>query len=48
MLGPNGAGKSTALKVLSGQLTPTKGTASINGHPIAGVPTDAWSAAGCA
>jgi branched-chain amino acid transport system ATP-binding protein len=40
VLGPNGAGKSTALKVLSGQLAPTKGTASINGHPIAGVPTD--------
>ncbi|HTR91589.1 MAG TPA: ATP-binding cassette domain-containing protein, partial [Trebonia sp.] len=40
VLGPNGAGKSTALKVLSGQLTPTKGTASINGHPITGVPTE--------
>ncbi len=40
VLGPNGAGKSTALKVLSGQLTPTKGTASINGQPIAGVPTE--------
>jgi branched-chain amino acid transport system ATP-binding protein len=40
VLGPNGAGKSTALKVMSGQLTPTKGTASINGHPIAGVPTE--------
>src|SRR5579863_1652034 len=40
VLGPNGAGKSTALKVLSGQLAPTKGTASINGQPIAGVPTE--------
>jgi sulfate-transporting ATPase len=40
VLGPNGAGKSTALKVLSGQLAPTKGTASINGHSIAGVPTE--------
>ncbi len=40
VLGPNGAGKSTALKVLSGQLTPTKGTASINGQPITGVPTE--------
>ena len=28
VLGPNGAGKSTALKVMSGQLAPTKGTAS--------------------
>jgi len=40
VLGPNGAGKSTALKVMSGQLAPTKGTASINGQPITGVSTD--------
>jgi len=40
VLGPNGAGKSTALKVMSGQLVPSKGTASINGQPIAGVSTD--------
>ena len=40
VLGPNGAGKSTALKVMSGQLTPTKGTASINGNPITGIPTE--------
>jgi len=40
VLGPNGAGKSTALKVMSGQLAPTKGTASINGRSIAGVATD--------
>ena len=40
VLGPNGAGKSTALKVMSGQLAPSKGTASINGQPIAGVSTE--------
>jgi ABC-type branched-subunit amino acid transport system ATPase component/branched-subunit amino acid ABC-type transport system permease component len=40
VLGPNGAGKSTALKVMSGQLATTKGTASINGQPIAGVATE--------
>ena len=40
VLGPNGAGKSTALKVMSGQLAPTKGTASLNGQSIAGVPTE--------
>jgi len=40
VLGPNGAGKSTALKVISGQLTPTKGSAHINGQPIHGVPTE--------
>jgi ABC-type branched-subunit amino acid transport system ATPase component/branched-subunit amino acid ABC-type transport system permease component len=40
VLGPNGAGKSTALKVMSGQLAITKGTASINGKTIAGVATE--------
>jgi sulfate-transporting ATPase len=40
VLGPNGAGKSTALKVMSGQLATTKGTASINGQSIAGVATE--------
>ena len=33
-LGPNGAGKSTTMKVLTGFLTPTSGTAVINGHDI--------------
>jgi len=33
-LGPNGAGKSTTMKMLTGFLTPTSGTASINGHDI--------------
>jgi ABC-type branched-subunit amino acid transport system ATPase component len=40
VLGPNGAGKSTALKVMSGQLAPSNGTASINGNPITGIPTE--------
>jgi branched-chain amino acid transport system ATP-binding protein len=40
ILGPNGAGKSTTLKVMSGQLTPSTGAASVNGRPIAGVPTE--------
>jgi ABC-type branched-subunit amino acid transport system ATPase component/branched-subunit amino acid ABC-type transport system permease component len=40
ILGPNGAGKSTTLKVMSGQLVPSSGTASINGRSIAGVPTE--------
>src|SRR5208283_1924061 len=31
-LGPNGAGKTTTLKLLSGVLTPTSGTASVIGH----------------
>jgi ABC-2 type transport system ATP-binding protein len=33
-LGPNGAGKSTTMKMLTGFLTPSFGTAVINGHDI--------------
>ena len=33
-LGPNGAGKSTTMKMITGFLTPTSGTVSINGHDI--------------
>ena len=33
-LGPNGAGKSTTMKMLTGFLPPTSGTAIINGHDI--------------
>ena len=33
-LGPNGAGKSTTMKMLTGFLAPTSGTAIINGHDI--------------
>jgi ABC-2 type transport system ATP-binding protein len=38
LLGPNGAGKSTFMKLVTGQLKPSKGTIKILGEPIWGSP----------
>jgi ABC-2 type transport system ATP-binding protein len=37
-LGPNGAGKTTTLRMLLGLVTPTAGTAKIDGRPYRGLP----------
>ena len=38
LLGPNGAGKSTFMKLVAGQLKPSKGTVNVFGRPIWGNP----------
>ena len=40
-LGPNGAGKSTTMKMLTGFLNPTSGTAKVGGHDITVAPLEA-------
>lgn len=39
LLGPNGAGKTTALRILSTVLTPTAGTALVNGYNVVTQPS---------
>ena len=39
LLGPNGAGKSTFMKLITGQLKPSKGTVRVLGEPIWGNPS---------
>ena len=40
-LGPNGAGKSTTMKMITGFVAPTSGTATVCGHNIESNPTEA-------
>ncbi|MHC1605639.1 MAG: ABC transporter ATP-binding protein, partial [Candidatus Methanofastidiosia archaeon] len=46
-LGPNGAGKSTTIKILTSLISPTKGTAYINGHDIRKNKKEALESVGC-
>ena len=39
-LGPNGAGKSTTMKMITGFVNPTSGTARVCGHDIAEAPIE--------
>jgi sodium transport system ATP-binding protein len=40
LLGPNGAGKTSALRCLATLLTPSSGTASVNGHDVRTAPIE--------
>ena len=46
LLGPNGAGKSTTMNILTGYLSATDGTVTINGHDIAEEPAAAKACIG--
>ncbi len=39
LIGPNGAGKSTVFNLITSIYQPTKGTISLEGKPLAGIPT---------
>ncbi len=46
LLGPNGAGKTTAISMIAGVLTPSRGSATIDGHDVRTAPYPARRALG--
>ncbi len=46
LLGPNGAGKTTTMKVLTGYIQPTEGTAKVGGHDVVDAPLSVQSTLG--
>jgi ABC-2 type transport system ATP-binding protein len=46
LVGLNGAGKSTLMRLLLGMIRPDQGTISLDGFPLASLPTERWSRVG--
>src|SRR5262244_1868338 len=46
IIGPNGAGKTTLFNLITGELSPTAGSISFEGHDFAGVPPQGRCRAG--
>jgi branched-chain amino acid transport system ATP-binding protein len=46
VIGPNGAGKSTLINMLSGDLVPSAGRITLDGHDVTGLPSDRISRMG--